>query len=303
MVNPRVIISTDIGGKDPDDFQSLVHYLLYADILDTEGIISSPPYEGRKEHITETLKAYRDDYDYLRTWGPYPTYEQLASVTYQGSTKTGGPGYGKASEGSKRIIAAADSDDHRPLYVLVWGSMTDIAQALFDCPQIKPKIRLYSIGSWNTEQDPDSRNYVYQQHPDLWWIENNSTFRGMYIGGCHEGDLGNETFVEQHIAGHGSLGALYYSKKSDLKMGDTPSVLYIICSLVSDIGNLDNPNQTSWGGSFIKDSTRPRFWQDNQEVEFFESGKPGAKTVSRWREQFLRDWQKRMDRCCTYAGI
>ncbi len=39
----RVIVSTDIGGTDPDDFQSMVHYLVYADVFDTEGIISSPP--------------------------------------------------------------------------------------------------------------------------------------------------------------------------------------------------------------------------------------------------------------------
>ena len=28
---PRVIVSTDIGGTDPDDFQSMVHLLVYAD--------------------------------------------------------------------------------------------------------------------------------------------------------------------------------------------------------------------------------------------------------------------------------
>jgi len=30
---PRVIVSTDIGGSDPDDFQSLIHYLVYADMI------------------------------------------------------------------------------------------------------------------------------------------------------------------------------------------------------------------------------------------------------------------------------
>ena len=38
----RVIVYTDIGGSDPDDFQSMVHYLLYSDLFDTEGLISSP---------------------------------------------------------------------------------------------------------------------------------------------------------------------------------------------------------------------------------------------------------------------
>ena len=30
----RVIISTDIGGGDEDDIQSMVHYLLYSDVFD-----------------------------------------------------------------------------------------------------------------------------------------------------------------------------------------------------------------------------------------------------------------------------
>jgi hypothetical protein len=38
----RVLVSTDIGGTDPDDFQSLVHLLVYADGFDLEGLVSSP---------------------------------------------------------------------------------------------------------------------------------------------------------------------------------------------------------------------------------------------------------------------
>ena len=43
----RVIVSTDIGGTDPDDFQSMVHLLVYGDVLDIEGLISSPFGDGR----------------------------------------------------------------------------------------------------------------------------------------------------------------------------------------------------------------------------------------------------------------
>lgn len=32
----RVIITTDIGGSDYDDFQSMVHYFLYSNLFDTE---------------------------------------------------------------------------------------------------------------------------------------------------------------------------------------------------------------------------------------------------------------------------
>ncbi|MBU6174982.1 MAG: DUF1593 domain-containing protein, partial [Planctomycetes bacterium] len=59
----RVIVSTDIGGTDPDDFQSMVHLFAYADVLDLEGLISSPYGPGRKEHILEVIDCYEKDFD------------------------------------------------------------------------------------------------------------------------------------------------------------------------------------------------------------------------------------------------
>ncbi len=53
----RVIVSTDIGGTDPDDFQSMVHLLAYADCFDVEGLVSSPFGPGRKEHILRSSTA------------------------------------------------------------------------------------------------------------------------------------------------------------------------------------------------------------------------------------------------------
>src|SRR5687768_14171446 len=55
---PRVIVSTDIGGTDPDDFQSMVHFLLYADMFEVEGLISSPYGPGRREHILGVIDRY-----------------------------------------------------------------------------------------------------------------------------------------------------------------------------------------------------------------------------------------------------
>ena len=64
----RVIVSTDIGGTDPDDFQSMVHLLVYADAFDLEGLISSPYGPGRKEHILQVIDCYARDYANLRTY-------------------------------------------------------------------------------------------------------------------------------------------------------------------------------------------------------------------------------------------
>lgn len=287
----RVIISTDIGGSDPDDFQSMVHYLVYADLFDTEGLISSPPHAGRRQHILEVLDAYAADYPRLKQHSDrFPPPEALQAITKQGAIDPAPPaGHSAPTEGSRWIIERARADDPRPLWILVWGSITDVAQAVHDDPGIKPKLRVYFISSWNRRMDPAARDYLVSKHPDLWMIEADTTFRGMYVGGDQSGDLGNREFVARHVRGHGALGDLFFAKKPDIKMGDTPSVLYLLRGVAED------PTSKSWGGSFVQpDPARP-YWTDNPDPALREEKYPGAKTVNRWRENFLRDWQQRME--------
>lgn len=286
----RVIVSTDIGGSDPDDFQSMVHYLMYVDLFDTEGLISSPPHAGRKEHILEALEAYAFDYAKLRKQSArFPSPDALRAISKQGAVDAAPPaGYSTATEGSRWIIERARAEDRRPLWILVWGSITDVAQAVHDDPGIKAKLRVYFISSWNRRMDQPARDYVVQQHPDLWLIEAETTFRGMYVGGNQAGDLGNREFIAHHVRGHGALGDLLAAKKADIKMGDTPSVLYLLC------GDAENPAGQSWGGAFVRpDPARP-YWTDHPDPALREGNFPGAKTVNRWREDNLRDWQQRM---------
>lgn len=40
----------------------------------------------------------------------------------------------------------------------------------------------------------------------------------------------------------------------------------------------------------------PRWWTDNQDPAMAEDGHAGARTVSRWRDQFLRDFAERLTR-------
>lgn len=287
---PRVIVSSDIGGDDPDDFQSLVHYLVYADRFDTEGLVSSPPGPGRKRHIDEVLDAYAADHAKLKTYGAFPTPQSLRAVTVQGaSSPAPSMGFGSSTEGSRLIVDSAKRNDARPVYVLVWGSMTDVAQAVHDEPAIKSKLRVYSIGSWNTDQDRSARDYLFDEHADMWWIENDTTFRGMYSGGSQSGDLGNTSFVDQHIKGHGALGALFVAKKVDIKMGDTPSVLYLLN------GDPADPTKPSWGGMFRKTGHGPNYFHDMTDSQYKQGTYNGAKTVNTWREAYLRDWQTRME--------
>src|SRR5215216_2155515 len=83
-VRHRVLVSTDIGGTDPDDQQSMVHLLLYADVFDLEGLVSSPYGPGRKSHILEVIDRYEQDFPNLRTYSDrYPTPDAVRAITKQ----------------------------------------------------------------------------------------------------------------------------------------------------------------------------------------------------------------------------
>lgn len=288
----RILVSSDIGGSDEDDDQSLVHLLLYADLFDIEGLVSSPPHAGRAGDFLEVLDVYARDYPRLKRSGPYPSPDRLRQVVKQGAAGPAPPqGFARPTEGSEWIIRAARQPDQRPLYVLVWGSITDVAQALHDAPDIKRNIRVHFIASWNERQDTAAYQYINRHHPDLWMIRDNSTFRGWYLGGNQSGDLGNETFVARHVKRHGALGDYFYPlKKSAIKMGDTPTAARLLW------GNPDDPAQESWGGRFVPVAGRPHWWTDDPNPALAEGNHPGAKTVNQWREAYLRNWQQRMER-------
>ena len=122
---PRVIVSTDIGGTDFDDFQSLVHLLLYADMIALEGLLASPWGEGRerKRHLLAVIDAYERDYPKLKTWSAdYPTPATLRGIAKQGGLDLAPPpGWGRPTEGSNWIVERARQPDPRPLWVLLWG--------------------------------------------------------------------------------------------------------------------------------------------------------------------------------------
>jgi len=249
----RVLVSTDIGGTDPDDFQSMVHLLVYADCLDIEGLVSSPYGPGRKKHILQVIDCYEKDYINLKTYSDqYPRPEMLRAITKQGETERAPyAGVLRSTEGSQWIVECARRDDSRPLYVLVWGGIEDLAQALHDAPEILPKLRVYWIGGPNKKWGPDTFQYMVTHHPKLWIIESNATYRGWFTGGNQSGQWGNETFVSQYIAGKGALGDFFVSKKADIKMGDTPSVGWLLR------GTPDDPSLPGWGGQFVRAWKRP----------------------------------------------
>jgi len=250
---PRIIVSSDIGGSDFDDFQSMVHLFVYADLFDIEGIISSPSGDGRKEDILKVIDAYEKDYPNLITYSAdYPPPDSLRKITKQGAIDIVSPiGFSEPTEGSKWIIACAKRDDPRPLHVLVWGGLEDLAQALHDAPEILPKLRVYWIGGPNKKWSVNAYQYIVKNFPELWFIESNATYRGWFTGGNQTGEWSNTAFVSTHVKGFGALGDFFYSKSDQLKMGDTPSLARFIN------GNPEDPSSPGWGGQYVRAWKRP----------------------------------------------
>ena len=246
---PRVIVSSDIGGTDPDDQQSMAHLMLYTDLLDLEGIIKSPYGPGRVQHILEVIDAYAKDFPNLSTYSSrYPAPEALRAITRQGAIEGAGyAGFASSTEGSAWIVKCARRADPRPLYVLVWGGIDDVAQALHDAPDILPKLRVYFVGGPNKMWSVNAYNYIEERHPKLWMIEANATYRGWFTGGNQEGEWSNAAFVTSHVAGHGALADYFAALlKGVMKMGDSPSVGYLLHGTPTD------PSAGGWGGKFAR---------------------------------------------------
>lgn len=319
---PRVVVDTDLGG-DPDDIQSLVRLIHYSDLVDVQGIISSPgPAEDPDlELIEEWIR--RTDVEHLRDQG-YPELareDDLLGAVAQGSRTAGAPAAGRSSPGSELLIERAqDASPEDPLWVLVWGSLTTVAQALHDEPGIAPNLRIYSIGDFNTTADLAShrwlKRFLRDEAPELWWIENGalprlsrSTFRGVWLGGDQSGEWHRRRFVEQNIRGHGStrdgdfeqltgdafpLAETPAAAKGALKEGDSPSLLYLLSPVLGGVGDLDDPTVPSWGGQFrhLDQEAYPNHYVDLE----CEDPAECQQTIARWRVEYLRDWKERWDR-------
>lgn len=253
-LKPRILISSDIGGTDPDDFQSMIHLLMYADGFNIEGLVSSPFGPGRKADFLKTIALYEKDYNQLKKHGNFPKPDELRQKTKQGALNSAPyKGYAYPTEGSNWIITCAKKKSPAPLWVLVWGGLDDLAQALHDAPEIKKNIRVYWIGGPNKKWSANAYNYVATVHPDVWIIETNAAYRGLFMDVDLPQNIDLKTYYTNYIAGNSALAMDFKNHYGGvIKMGDTPSLAYLMH------GNPNNPNGESWGGSFINIYHSPR---------------------------------------------
>lgn len=327
---PRVLVLTDVE-NEPDDAQSLVRFLTYANQWDIEGLVATTSVHLKNQtaawRIREIVEAYCQVRDNLELHEPgFPDGQKLLALIKEGLPVYGmeGVGPGKESEGSELLINAVDKDDPRPLWVLVWGGANVLAQALWQVQATRSqeeldhfvsRLRVYTI----SDQD-DSPPWIRKTFPNLFYIVS----PGFHAGGAYHfatwtgisGDnfhgrftgadfsIVDNSWLDKNIRSKGPLGAQYPNSKF-LMEGDSPTFLYLINN---GLGNPEHPNWGSWGGRyelyippmqryFLEPETRP-IWTDASDEVIGADGNwhtSNKATIWRWRSAYQNDFAARMD--------
>lgn len=324
---PRLFVLTDIA-NEPDDEESMVRLLVYANEFDLEGLVATTSTHLRNRTRVDLIHRQLDAYaqvrpNLLKHASGFPTTESLRAVAAVGQPAYGmaSVGEGKRTAGSRLLLAAADKADERPLWVGVWGGANTLAQALFDAhkersaadlDRLVAKLRVYTI----SDQD-DAGPWLRREFPKLFYIVSpggnygRATWSG--IAGCrhykngpgHKFHLVDNPWLEENvIKNHGPLGALY-PRVAYIMEGDTPSFLGLINN---GLGWHISPAYGGWGGRYVLHQpggeTRP-IWTNNQDSRDTVTADNGQTectdmaTIWRWREHFQHDFAARMDWCVT----
>ena len=327
----RVFVLTDIS-NEPDDEESMVRFLVYANEYDVEGLVATTSTwlrgRTREDLIRRQLDAYGMVLSNLSKHAKgHPSKESLLAVTATGQPKYGmaAVGKGKSTAGSKLLLAAMRKDDPRPLWVSVWGGVNTLAQTLLDAREALPaddldrisrKIRVYTI----SDQD-DAGRWIRTQFPNVFYIVSPSsqdhrdyyqaTWTGI-AGDRHyrngpgvDFELVDHPWLEENIIrGHGPLGALY-PKVAYIMEGDTPSFLGLV---ENGLGWTNSPAYGGWAGRYARRRSYAEsaaIWTESASSRdtVVIDGKDGRThtshqaTIWRWRRHFQHDFAARMDWC------
>ena len=283
VLKPRLVVCTDIAPADvePDDMESMVHLMAYADMFEIEALITSvgwncDPYPMEwMQYLERVIRAYDLDVPNLmkrsgqkrhlplkkengqQRMGYWPSAEYLDNRRVMGSMYGGirSIGENNDSPGSELLIRLADEDDPRPIYVAAWGGANTLAQAIWRVKQTRSadevsdfvkKFRLFTI----TDQDMDYAHRMDRARSSHMWLrqefKDNLQFiwdEGAWQEQCELGKR-NWTQHQQHIQTKGALGKEYPNYKWGVE-GDTPSFLYVMPNGLNDP---EDPKQAGWAG-------------------------------------------------------
>jgi len=302
---PRIINTTDLGA-DPDDEQSMVRQLVCANEFDIEGLIVSTGCWKKTQSNTEMLdkivNAYEEVYPNLSLHAEgFPSPEYLKTISVMGQTGYGmsDVGTGKDSPGSELIIASVDKDDPRPVWVMGWGGMNNIAQAIWKVRETRTqeeldkflsKLRLFDI----LGQD-DAGAWIAKNFPDVFYIRATKVYNWQ--------PPKNGTYQRDDIQSHGPLGAVYPDTKWATE-GDTPAFMHVY---PNGLNNPDQIDQGSWGGRFsfekqegIRSMSEVHKIQKDGETRFdpylmYGNTPDDGKSIKMWEKGYNNDFAARMD--------
>jgi hypothetical protein len=324
----RVVITTDIGG-DPDDQQSMVRLLLYANDLEIEGLLATANRKGTNApEIHKRIDAYEAVYENLLAHDPdYPAPDELRRIVKEGSPTRFMPsvGEGKSTPASRHIIDVVDRSDPRPVWISVWGAATDLAQALWEIRENRSeeeverfvrKLRVYDIAG----QD-DTGAWICHTFQEIFYLRSVMQFQAISkrvhrpfppeVTGPNLAVFDDE-WIATNVQSHGPLGELYVPRKYKYE-GDTPAFLYLLPNGLSDPERM---HQGNWGGRFNAWRTvnagafsqryaepqlqhRPyRMHTEAPDTWHYEGTTYRNSTMApifRWREMFQNDFAARMD--------
>ena len=318
----RVFIVSDIS-NEPDDAESLVRYLLYANEFDTRGLVACTSTWMKRvvhpEDMQKIVSAYAEVVDSLNQnthpENPYPSGDTIRDLI-----TTGPAVYGKEalqpgvplSKGAELLIQRLDESDE-PLWVLCWGGTNVLAQALQHTQQersasehsrMRSKMRVYAI----SDQD-DTGMWIRYHFPDVFYIASAhgwnqyglAAWTGISGDKFYMFDQGGPDFTKvtkEWIKENIQIGPLgkAYPDYMFIPEGDTPTFLYLI---QNGLGSPEHPDWGSWGGRYLKTDLAEagRHYTDAADRV---TGMDGRKYISnhatiwRWRDAFQNDFAARM---------
>lgn len=307
----RLIIETDAGG-DPDDEQSLVRFLLYANEWDVEGIIANRararPGENRNIERTglgivrRLIDAYGQCFTNLVRHDPrYPAPEVLRQRTVAG--------YDDTETAVDLVIASAEKRDPRPIWYSDWGTDTGGATnnlkraldrvwqewGLEGYARFKNKWRLTSYDIFaphTTNIGPPFRILVNTFQPPI------DGRRWYHRFSALTATAGGFDLVRDVMTGHGPLGALYPTNTTHWgKEGDSPTFLYLVPTGMNDP---EQPTWGSWAGRYGLNTNfagRPYYWAN--QVDAWNGATNRDNTLGRWAAHLQNDFKARLDWCVT----
>lgn len=308
----RLIVLTDIG-NEPDDSESMVRLLTYANEIEIEGLVAATSRHlhdaVHPEMIEKRIAAYEKMLPNLRVHDPrYPDAARLRSVVRAWRPALGmqGVGEGKDNPASQLIIDAVDKADARPVWVSVWGGAAPLAQALWTVRATRSpeaverfvaRLRVYSI----SDQD-DSGPWARAMFPKLFWIASIhgptqyglAAWNGISVvtPGADQ-SMVNRNWLRANVRSKGDLGATYPLPVFIME-GDTPSFLGLV---PNGLSVPERPDWGGWGGRWEQPSPAFGLWADTTDQAEGVDGKTynGNKvTIWRWRSAFQADFAMRM---------